>query len=181
MFFFFSSRRRHTRCALVTGVQTCALPIYIMAQKYFRRAGVPDRLERIPEDGVPAWLWRSRPAAGAKFTGETDCRQVFDRLAGCWAYWAWKGGYYASEDEARIWFDEIRRMLAMQIAAPNSPQWFNTGLHWAYGIDGPSDGHFYALVGPDGERSEEHTSELQSLMRISYAVLCLKKKNKDRQ
>src|SRR3546814_16939474 len=42
-------------------------------------------------------------------------------------------------------------MLAMQIAAPNSPQWFNTGLHWAYGIDGPSDGHFYALVGPDGE------------------------------
>src|SRR3546814_1969003 len=73
----------------------------IMAQKYFRRAGVPDRLERIPEDGVPAWLWRSRPAACAKFTGETDCLQVFDGLAGCWAYWAWQGGYYASEGDRK--------------------------------------------------------------------------------
>ncbi|MEK9760546.1 MAG: adenosylcobalamin-dependent ribonucleoside-diphosphate reductase, partial [Candidatus Puniceispirillum sp.] len=67
----------------------------------------------------------------------------FDRLAGTWTYWGWKGGYFTSEEDARTYFDEMRYMLAMQMAAPNSPQWFNTGLHWAYGIDGPSQGHFY--------------------------------------
>ena len=68
---------------------------------------------------------------------------MFDRLAGTWTYWGWKGGYFTSEDDARAFFDEHRYMLAMQIGAPNSPQWFNTGLHWAYGIDGPGQGHFY--------------------------------------
>jgi ribonucleoside-diphosphate reductase alpha chain len=68
---------------------------------------------------------------------------VFDRLAGTWTYWGWKGGYFSSEADARAFFDEHRYMLAMQMVAPNSPQWFNTGLHWAYGIDGPSQGHFY--------------------------------------
>ncbi len=76
-------------------------------------------------------------------TGESDARQVFDRLAGTWTYWGWKGGYFTSEDDARAFFDEHRYMLAMQMGAPNSPQWFNTGLHWAYGIDGPGQGHFY--------------------------------------
>ena len=75
--------------------------------------------------------------------GETDARQVFDRMAGTWTYWGWKGGYFTSEDDARAFFDEHRYMLAMQYGAPNSPQWFNTGLHWAYGIDGPSQGHYY--------------------------------------
>ncbi|MGB3718757.1 MAG: adenosylcobalamin-dependent ribonucleoside-diphosphate reductase, partial [Hyphomicrobiaceae bacterium] len=70
-------------------------------------------------------------------------RQVFDRLAGTWTYWGWKGGYFTTEDDARAFFDELRYMLAMQMVAPNSPQWFNTGLHWAYGIDGPSQGHYY--------------------------------------
>ncbi len=69
---------------------------------------------------------------------------MFDRLAGTWTYWGWKGGYFDSEADARAFFDELRYMLATQKAAPNSPQWFNTGLHWAYGIDGPSQGHFYA-------------------------------------
>jgi ribonucleoside-diphosphate reductase alpha chain len=68
---------------------------------------------------------------------------VFERLAGTWTYWGWKGGYFDSEEDARTFFDEHVYMLAMQMAAPNSPQWFNTGLHWAYGIDGPSQGHFY--------------------------------------
>ena len=68
---------------------------------------------------------------------------MFDRLAGTWTYWGWKGGYFTSEDDARAFFDEHRYMLAMQMGAPNSPQWFNTGLHWAYGIDGPGQGHFY--------------------------------------
>src|SRR5262249_13917891 len=58
-------------------------------------------------------------------------------------YWGWKGGYFDSEADARAFFDELVYMLAMQMAAPNSPQWFNTGLYWAYGIDGPSQGHFY--------------------------------------
>ena len=72
-----------------------------------------------------------------------DARQVFDRLAGTWTYWGWKGGYFSSEEDAQAFYDELRYMLATQKAAPNSPQWFNTGLHWAYGIEGPSQGHYY--------------------------------------
>ena len=81
-----------------------------------------------------------RPSA---IGSETSAQQVFDRLAGAWAYWGWKGGYFDGEDDARAYFDETRFMLARQMAAPNSPQWFNTGLHWAYGIDGPGQGHYY--------------------------------------
>ena len=68
---------------------------------------------------------------------------MFDRLAGTWTYWGLKGGYFTAEEDARAFYDEHRYMLAMQMAAPNSPQWFNTGLHWAYGIDGPGQGHLY--------------------------------------
>ncbi|MEL6375303.1 MAG: vitamin B12-dependent ribonucleotide reductase, partial [Pseudomonadota bacterium] len=123
----------------------------IIAQKYFRKAGVPARLRKVEESQVPSWLWRSvadeealqaLPEA-ARYTTETDARQVFDRLAGTWTYWGWKGGYFSSEDDARAFYDEHRYMLAMQFGAPNSPQWFNTGLHWAYGIDGPGQGHYY--------------------------------------
>src|SRR5947207_3368384 len=115
----------------------------ILAQKYFRRAGVPAKTERVGEAGVPEWLQRSRPAHGDAVTGhETDARQVFRRLAGCWTYWGWKGGYFSSENDARAFFDETCYMLAAQMAAPNSPQWFNTGLHWAYGIEGPPQGHY---------------------------------------
>ena len=123
----------------------------VLAQKYFRKAGVPARLKRVKEKGVPEFLWRSVPdeaalaalPEGERFTGETSAKQVFDRLAGAWAYWGWKGGYFTTESDARAYYDEMRYMLARQMAAPNSPQWFNTGLHWAYGIDGPSQGHFY--------------------------------------
>ncbi len=116
----------------------------VIAQKYFRKAGVPTQLTRVPEDGVPEFLWRSVPAApDTPTTGETSAKQVFDRLAGAWAYWGWKGGYFTTEADARAYFDEMRHMLATQMAAPNSPQWFNTGLHWAYGIDGPGQGHYY--------------------------------------
>jgi ribonucleoside-diphosphate reductase alpha chain len=115
----------------------------ILAQKYFRRAGVPDKTVRVAEEGVPEWLWRSEPADDAKFIGETDARQVFNRLAGCWTYWGFKNNYFDSEFEARAYYDEMCAMLARQIAAPNSPQWFNTGLHWAYGISGPAQGHYY--------------------------------------
>ncbi len=116
----------------------------ILAQKYFRRAGVAARTVRVPEAGVPEWLQRSVPeAADAPSGGETDSRQLFKRLAGCWAYWGWKGGYFTSEADARAFHDEVCYMLAAQMAAPNSPQWFNTGLHWAYGIEGPAQGHYY--------------------------------------
>jgi ribonucleoside-diphosphate reductase alpha chain len=115
----------------------------ILAQKYFRKAGVPLRSERVPEDGMPEWLRRSVPAEDSPLGQETDSRQVFRRLAGCWTYWGWKGGYFTSESDARTFHDELCYMLAAQMAAPNSPQWFNTGLHWAYGIDGPPQGHYY--------------------------------------
>ncbi|WP_417596915.1 vitamin B12-dependent ribonucleotide reductase [Pararhodobacter oceanensis] len=123
----------------------------VIAQKYFRKAGVPARLKKVAEKGVPEFLWRSVADQDAlkslpedkRYIGETSARQVFDRLAGAWAYWGWKGGYFTSEADAQGYFDEMRFMLAAQMAAPNSPQWFNTGLHWAYGIDGPSQGHYY--------------------------------------
>src|SRR6056297_2817685 len=116
----------------------------VLAQKYFRKAGVPVSVKKVKERNVPSFLWRSVPATDdTERTGEVSSKQVFDRLAGAWAYWGWKGGYFTTEEDARAYFDEMRYMLARQMAAPNSPQWFNTGLHWAYGIDGPSQGHFY--------------------------------------
>ncbi len=123
----------------------------IIAQKYFRKAGIPTYVKKIEENDVPSWLWRSEPDAiklshlpeDKRFKGEESAKQVFDRLAGTWTYWGWKGNYFTKEEDAKIYFDEMRYMLAAQMCAPNSPQWFNTGLHWAYGIDGPSQGHHY--------------------------------------
>jgi ribonucleoside-diphosphate reductase alpha chain len=129
----------------------------ILAQKYFRKAGLPSHTEHIAEKGVPEWLQRSRPVAGDPCQEqERDARQVFRRLAGCWTYWGWQGGYFSSENDARAFYDESCYMLAAQMAAPNSPQWFNTGLHWAYGIEGPAQGHYF--VNPDSEELERSTS-----------------------
>jgi ribonucleoside-diphosphate reductase alpha chain len=123
----------------------------IIAQKYFRKAGVPAATKPVAEDNMPDWLCRRVPDEAAlaelpedeRFGPEMSACQVFDRLAGTWTYWGWKGGYFDGEEDARAYFDEMRHMLATQKAAPNSPQWFNTGLHWAYGIDGPAQGHHY--------------------------------------
>ncbi len=115
----------------------------VLAQKYFRKAGVPARLRRVAEKGVPEWLCRHEPDGDEPAVGETSARQVFDRLAGTWTYWGWKGGYFEGEADALAFRDEMAHMLARQMGAPNSPQWFNTGLHWAYGIDGPGQGHSY--------------------------------------
>ncbi|HMH65367.1 MAG TPA: hypothetical protein VK515_07260, partial [Rhizomicrobium sp.] len=117
----------------------------VLAQKYFRKAGVPKSLKPVPEEGVPEFLWRKQAKEnGAKeTTGEKSAKQVFDRLAGTWTYWGWKGGYFDAEIDAQAFYDELCHMLASQKCAPNSPQWFNTGLHWAYGIDGPGQGHYY--------------------------------------
>ncbi len=123
----------------------------ILAQKYFRKAGIPTARKRVHEDDVPIWLRREEADEAAlaampedqRDSQETSARQVFDRLARTWTYWGWKGGYFDEEDDAIAFCDELSYMLARQIAAPNSPQWFNTGMHWAYGIDGPSQGHFF--------------------------------------
>src|SRR6056297_152003 len=123
----------------------------VIAQKYFRKAGVPAALKPVKEKGVPSFLWRHVADDKAleelpedqRYGGETSAKQVFRRLAGAWCYWGWKGGYFTSESDAQAYLDEMQLMLARQMAAPNSPQWFNTGLHWAYGIDGPAQGHYY--------------------------------------
>ena len=127
------------------------VPGKVLAQKYLRKAGVPTHLRKVPEEGVPVWLQRSEPdtekldllEADERFGGETDGRELFRRLAGTWTYWGWKHGYFASEADARAYFDEMCYIVASQRSAPNSPQWFNTGLHWAYGIEGPAQGHTY--------------------------------------
>ena len=123
----------------------------IIAQKYFRKAGVPKLLKKKAEKGIPKWL---QPAVAdterlndlpekERYSSETDSRQVFQRLAGTWTYWGWKAGYFDAEEDALAYYDELLYMLANQYCAPNSPQWFNTGLNWAYGINGPAQGHFY--------------------------------------
>lgn len=95
----------------------------ILAQKYFRRTGVPN------QEG----------SLGA----ETSIKQVVHRLADCWRYWGEEYGYFSSKQDAQNFYDEIAFTLLAQIAAPNSPQWFNTGLYHSYGITGNSQGHYY--------------------------------------
>jgi ribonucleoside-diphosphate reductase alpha chain len=151
----------------------------VLAQKYFRRAGVARHLVRIAESDVPEWLWRSAPDESAlaalpadqRYGGESSARQVFHRMAGAWTYWGWKGGYFDTEQDARTFYDELCFMLAAQICAPNSPQWFNTGLHWAYGIDGPGQGHWFVdhrdgIAHPSTssyERPQPHACFIQSV------------------
>jgi ribonucleoside-diphosphate reductase alpha chain len=143
----------------------------IIAQKYFRKKGVPLAATPVAEDGVPEFLWRREPAGDPGDLGETSAKQVFDRLAGAWAYWGWKGGYFDGAADAEAFYDELRYMLALQMCAPNSPQWFNTGLHWAYGIDGPAQGHFFVdpatgeAVRSDSayERPQPHACFIQSI------------------
>lgn len=123
----------------------------VLAQKYFRKAGVPRALKAVKESDIPEWLWRkdadvpvlSKLPEKERYSSEMTAKQVFDRMAGCWTYWGVKGGYFDTEKDARAYYDEMRYMLCAQLCAPNSPQWFNTGLYWAYGINGPAQGHFY--------------------------------------
>ena len=114
----------------------------IIAQKYFRKAGVP----QLDASGQPILDDEGRPVLGP----ERDSRQVFDRLSGCWAHWGRRAGYFDTEEDAQSFYDELCYMLANQMAAPNSPQWFNTGLSYAYDISGPAQGHWYV----DREKNE---------------------------
>ena len=146
----------------------------ILSQKYFRKAGVPSKVKRTDERNIPSWLAprvADNESEDLSFSSEKNSQQVFDRLAGAWTYWGWKGNYFSSEEDAKAFFDEVRYMLAMQMVAPNSPQWFNTGLHWAYGIDGPSQGHFYVdhetskltRSSSSYERPQPHACFIQSI------------------
>ena len=135
----------------------------ILAQKYFRKAGVPQR----DENGNVKKDEQGEPITGC----EADARQVFHRLAGCWKHWGDRYGYFDSPEDATNFYDELCYMLASQIAAPNSPQWFNTGLHYAYNISGRAQGHFY--VDPEShvltqsknayERPQPHACFIQSV------------------
>ena len=114
-----------------------------------RGAGGAEAGAREGRAGVPVALGRrrgeARRAAGGRALRRRDQRRARSSTGwpGAWTYWGWKGGYFSTEADARAYYDEMRYMLAAQMGAPNSPQWFNTGLHWAYGIDGPGQGHFY--------------------------------------
>lgn len=127
------------------------LPLISSHKNIFVAREIPAYSKKVEEEGIPTWLQRSEPdnerlkelPKAERFIGETSAQQVFDRLAGTWTYWGFKNNYFNSEEDAHAFFDEMRYMLAMQMGAPNSPQWFNTGLHWAYGIDGHSQGHYY--------------------------------------
>jgi len=110
----------------------------ILAQKYFRKAGLT-----VGRAAGLEYAGETATAIVPTAEHETDSRQVFHRLAGCWRAWGEANGYFDSADDAQTFYDELVYMLAKQIAAPNSPQWFNTGLHWAYGIAGPAQGHWY--------------------------------------
>jgi len=114
----------------------------IMVSKYFRKAGVP----QFDDDGTQVFDEGGQPVLGP----ERSAKQVFSRLAGTWRHWGEKEGYFATSDDASAFEDELKYMLANQMAAPNSPQWFNTGLNWAYGLTGPAQGFWY-VDGADGE------------------------------
>jgi len=107
----------------------------ILAQKYFRKTGVPLRNEQ----GSVVTDSEGKPVTGS----EHSIKQVVHRMAGCWREWGEKNRYFDTPDDAQAFYDEVAFMILKQMGAPNSPQWFNTGLHFAYGTTGPAQGHFY--------------------------------------
>lgn len=107
----------------------------ILAQKYFRKTGVPQRDEK----GKLVLDEKGQPVTGS----ENSIKQVVHRLVGCWKEWGEKHKYFDTKEDAQAFYDEVAYMLIAQMGAPNSPQWFNTGLKFAYGIEGPAQGHFY--------------------------------------
>ncbi len=131
----------------------------VLAQKYLRKAGVPGKLRKVKETDVPIWLQKSVPDESGRAGEETDGKQTFRRLAGTWTYWGWKHGYFSSEKDARSYYDEMCYMLAFQMVSPNSPQWFNTGLNWAYGIEGPPQGHYF--INPETGELDRSTNSYE--------------------
>ena len=108
----------------------------ILAQKYFRKAGVPQ--------------------ADGSLGRETTVKQVAHRMANCWRVWGERYGYFATEQDAQIFYEELVYSILNQACVPNSPQWFNTGLHESYGITGGAQGHYY--VDPTDKKLKRSTS-----------------------
>ncbi len=108
----------------------------IMVSKYFRKSGVPV----MNEDGTPEVDTNGKPITGS----EHSAKQVIHRLVGCWRSWGESHGYFDTPEDGEAFYDELVWMMLHQVSAPNSPQWFNTGLNWAYGITGPAQGHVIA-------------------------------------
>ena len=135
----------------------------IMVSKYFRKAGVP----QVDAEGNVV-----KDANGDVVLGtETSSQQVFDRLAETWRHWGETTGYFFSKDDAQAFEDELKYMLATQMAAPNSPQWFNTGLNHKYELTGPAQGFWYVdpkssvLIEADDSysRPQPHACFIQSV------------------
>ncbi len=165
------SEIRNTNGSLVFEARDIDVPaswsqvaVDILAQKYFRKAGVPQRAAAGQADGAGKLLTDDdgNPVLG----GECSARQVFHRLAGCWRHWGEQYGYFDDADDAQAFEDELSHMLAAQHAAPNSPQWFNTGLHHAYGITGPAQGHWF--VDPASKPSAEGKPPKPQKSRNAY-------------
>ena len=141
----------------------------IMVSKYFRKAGVPqdggpnglashdfsggtgilpvregdeasDTGQTLGGNGTRTG---QRPMPPVEMGPEKSARQVIHRLAGCWRHWGETHNYFDTPEDAQAFYDEIVYMMVHQMCAPNSPQWFNTGLNWAYGISGPAQGHHF--------------------------------------
>ncbi len=137
-----TSRIKNTDGSVVFEMENAEIPADwsqvatdIVVSKYYRKAGVPQR----DKDGNLI-----KDEAGNVVTGpERSVKQVVRRLAGCWRFWGEKYGYFATTQDAQAFEDELSYMLVHQMAAPNSPQWFNTGMNYAYGITGPAQGHYY--------------------------------------
>jgi ribonucleoside-diphosphate reductase alpha chain len=108
----------------------------ILAQKYFRKAGVPQ--------------------ADGSLGRETTVKQVAHRMANCWRVWGERYGYFATEKDAQVFYEELVYSILNQACVPNSPQWFNTGLHESYGITGGAQGHYY--VDPIDKQLKRSTS-----------------------
>ena len=135
----------------------------IMISKYFRKAGVP----QVDENGEPVLDENGKQVTGP----EKSVKQVIHRLVGCWRDWGERYGYFDTPEDAQAFYDELVYMLLHQMAAPNSPQWFNTGLAYAYDIKGKSQGHYY--VDPETEevkrgedaytRPQPHACFIQSI------------------
>ena len=151
----------------------------VLASKYLRRAGVPDATQRVSDERIPEWLQMRRPTDGAGYGAETSARQVISRIVGCWTYWGFIKGYFADgaqtesdsypteEENARAFYDELCYMMLHQMAAPNSPQWFNSGLHWAYGISGEGQGMWYVdLAKATGELKDLPEVDENGMMAV---------------
>ena len=142
----------------------------VLINKYFRKGGVPLEVSPKATTNMPQWLWPHTAKQGVKIGGEKSVKQVIHRMVSHWTYVGLKNGYFnATEEEvkaaitdtivddskktsvyvalrdvnAKAFYDENVYIMLNQMAAPNSPQWFNTGLWWAYGITGEPQGHFY--------------------------------------